>query len=81
MVLALMAAAALASVAVGLTVRWAAGAALGERLLGLATGLVVFAPLVSLVGVALGAMKQRRRLALLALATLIVTLAGIGLAR
>jgi len=43
--------------------------------------LVVLAPLVSLGGVTLGAMKSRRRLALVALATLVVTLVGMGLAR
>lgn len=79
-----MAGAALACVAAGLAVFWlasASGAALAERLLALATSLVVLAPLVSLVGVTVGAMKSRRRLALLALATLGVTLVGMGLAR
>ncbi|MBI2402527.1 MAG: hypothetical protein HYV20_07290 [Gemmatimonadetes bacterium] len=79
-----MAGAALACVGAGLAVLWLASAAqatLGEHLLALATGLVVLAPLVSLVGVLLGAIKSRRRLALLALATLAVTLVGMGLAR
>ena len=79
-----MAGAAVASVGAGLAVLAVASAtmsALGERLLGLATTLVVLAPLVSLVGVALGAVRGQRRLALLALATLVVTLVGMGLAR
>ncbi|MBI2535406.1 MAG: hypothetical protein HYW06_00180 [Gemmatimonadetes bacterium] len=79
-----MAGAALVCVGAGLAVLWLASAAqatLGEHLLALATGLVVLAPLVSLVGVLLGAIKSRRRLALLALATLAVTLVGMGLAR
>jgi hypothetical protein len=79
-----MAGAALACVGVGLAWLWlapAAEAALGDRLLALATTLVVLAPLVSLIGVTLGAMRKRRRLALLALATLAVTLVGMGLAR
>ena len=82
--LGVMAGAALACVGVGLAVLGlasAAHAALGERLLALATSLVVLAPLVSLGGVTLGAMKSRRRLALVALATLVVTLVGMGLAR
>lgn len=79
-----MAGAAVASVGAGLAVLAVASAtmsALGERLLGLATTLVVLAPLVSLVGVALGAARGQRRLALLALATLVVTLVGMALAR
>ncbi len=82
--LAVMAGAALVCVGAGLAVLWLAPEAdsgLGERLLALATGLVVLAPLVSLIGVTLGAMTRRRRLALLALATLAVTLVGMGLAR
>ena len=82
--LGLMAAAAVACVAAGLAGLWlasASGSRLAERLMALATSLVVLAPLVSLVGVTLGAMKSQRRLALLALATLVVTLVGMGLAR
>ncbi len=82
--LALMAGAAVACVATGLGLFWlasASGARLGERLLAAATSLVVLAPLVSLAGVTLGAWKSRRRLGLMALATLVVTLVGMGLAR
>ena len=82
MLLAAMAAAALVCVGTGVVALWVRGqAGLGERLLGLATGLVVVAPLVSLMGVMVGALKDRRRLALVALATLVVTLVGMGLAR
>jgi len=78
-----MAAGALLCVGLGLAaLAWeSSAAALGEQLLALATGLVVLAPLVSLVGLTLGALKSHRRLALLGLATLVVTLVGMGLAR
>lgn len=82
--LGVMAGAALACVGAGLALLALAGApasGFGERLLALATSLVVSAPLVSLIGVTLGAMKRQRRLAMLALATLVVTLVGMGLAR
>jgi hypothetical protein len=77
-----MAAGALLCVAAGLVLRWPVGVAwLGERFLALATTLIVLAPLVSLVGIALGAMRAQRRLALLAVATLVVTWVGMVLAR
>jgi hypothetical protein len=79
-----MAGAAVACVGAGLIAHGAVSAsasALGERLFGLATTLVVLAPLVSLVGTALGALRGQRRLALLAAATLAVTLVGMALAR
>ncbi len=82
--LALMAGGALACVVAGLGLRWlgsesAVGAANG--LLSLATGVVVVAPLVSLSGVALGALRRRRRVGLFAVGALVVTLIGMGLAR
>ena len=80
--LALMAGVALACVAAGLSLRWLGSAPeSGERFLAFATTLVVLAPLVSLIGIALVAMRGQRRLALLAVATLVVTLVGMALAR
>ena len=82
--LGLMAGAAVACVGAGLIVHGVVStsdAAWPERLFGLATTLVVLAPLVSLVGTALGALRGHRRLALLAAATLGVTLVGMALAR
>lgn len=82
--LGLMAGVALACVGAGLAMLWLASptaTTLGERFLGWATSAVVLAPLVSLLGVMLGAMKGRPRLGRLALGTLVVTLVGMGLAR
>ncbi len=82
--LALMAGGALACVAAGLGLRWLGSGGsmeVGERLLSLATGVVVVAPLVSLSGVALRALRGRRRVGLFALGALVVTLLGMGLAR
>lgn len=82
--LGLMAAAAVACVGVGLALRWLGpdgshGAA--ERWLSLATIMIVVAPLVSLVGVALNASRGRSRLGAFAWGALLVTLLGMGLAR
>lgn len=82
--LALMAAGAVACVVVGLGLRWLgsgrwSGAADGS--LSLATTVIVAAPLVSLVGVALSASRRGARLGLFAWGALLVTLLGVGLAR
>jgi glucose-6-phosphate-specific signal transduction histidine kinase len=81
--LALMVALTVTCVAAAVGLRWlgSGNPALGTRLLSLATGLVVLAPLVSLSGVALRALRVRRRLGWFAVGALLVTLLGMGLAR
>jgi hypothetical protein len=82
--LALMATGAASCAAVGLGLRWLgagrwSGAA--ERSLSLATAVMVAAPLVSLLGVALKASRRGDRLGIFAWGALLVTLLGMGLAR
>jgi hypothetical protein len=79
-----MAAVAVACVVVGLGLRWLgsgrwSGAA--EQWLSLGPTLIVAAPLVSLSGVALRALRVQRRLGWFALGALLVTAVGMGLAR
>ncbi len=77
-----MALLAVGCVALGLGVQALAGR--GEwptRLLAWGRDAIVLAPLVSLGGVALRALRGQRRLGWFALAALVVTLAGMGLAR
>jgi hypothetical protein len=82
--LALLALAALACVVASAVVRATGGSALqplARRLASWASTLIVSAPMASLAGVALMAWSAHPRLGRFALGALLVTLAGIGLAR
>lgn len=80
--LAAMALLAVGCVALGLVARaLAPGGEWPTRLLAWGRDAIVLAPLVSLLGVALRAFARQRRLGWFALAALVVTLLGMGLAR
>jgi hypothetical protein len=81
MLLTVMALLALTSVAAGVGAMLLGRSRFSPRLFGWGRDLVVLAPLVSLIGVALRAFRYQRRLGLLALGALLVTLVGLGLAR